>query len=98
MTQEVEVIDADWRIADSAGGRVPARSGRAPAPRRIPLRTLDHVANELRKLYRDTRCGLVPSSDASRMAFVLDRLSKVLELTELERRICALESQEGNHP
>lgn len=52
-----------------------------PPPRRSRaiLRTLDDVAVELARLYRRAERGQIPTADASRLAYMLTSLAKVME-------------------
>lgn len=88
-----------------ATGRLPmvvdAGSGQLdPAPRRrrakyVKLTTIIEVADELARLYRQARGGLVPPADASRFAYMLNTLAGLIELGELERRLDALEQSQS---
>ncbi|GEM_PF-1200316 len=63
-----------------------------PTPRRkIALHTASGIRRELARLYRDARSGLVQTSDATRLGYLLDLLRKCLETSELERRLQTLE-------
>lgn len=84
--------------AESATKRRPvtldAGSGQlAPTPRakHIKLATVQDVADELARLYRQTRAGMVPPADASRFAYMLNTLAGLIELGQLEARLTALE-------
>ena len=57
----------------------------------MKLATVQDVANELARLYRQTRAGLVPPADASRFAYMLNTLAGLIELGQLEARLTALE-------
>ncbi|MCU0809940.1 MAG: hypothetical protein MUE59_02680 [Thiobacillaceae bacterium] len=90
--------------AESATKRRPVTieggSGRltpTPRPKHIKLATVQDVANELARLYRQTRAGRVPPADASRFAYMLNTLAGLIELGELERRVDSLE-RELNEP
>lgn len=62
-----------------------------PAPRRIDLKTLEQVRAEMARIYRDMRQGRIESQDGTRYAYVLDRVAKLIELGDLERRLDQLE-------
>jgi hypothetical protein len=66
-----------------------------PSPRRINLDSLDNVRREVARLYREARSGMLPTSEATRLAFLLQVLAKLHEVTTLERRIAALEVAHG---
>lgn len=65
-----------------------------PTPRRsrATLRTLDDVAVELARLYRRAERGQIPTADASRLAYILTSLGKVIEASVIEARLTALEA------
>lgn len=67
-----------------------------PTPKRekfIPLSSLGDVKTELARLYRQTKAGKIKTADASRLAFILNSLGRVIVDAELEQRIVALEQQ-----
>ena len=64
-------------------------------PRAINLNNLDAVRREMAKVYRDMRTRTIDSQDGARMIFALSQIGKMFELTQLERRIDALEEREG---
>ena len=68
-----------------------------PAPR-LNLNDLDGVRREMARVYRDMRQGAVATQDGARLVYVLGELRKMFEITELERRLAAIENyREGNH-
>lgn len=60
-------------------------------PRVGPLNTAQRVRAELARVYKDARQGTISTQDASRLAFILTALYKVIEGSDLERRIEQLE-------
>lgn len=91
-------MDGTEKSSRSATARRPvtvdAGSGRlapTPRPKHVKLSTVQDVANELARLYRQTRAGLVPPADASRFAYMLNTLAGLIELGQLEARLTALE-------
>ena len=44
------------------------------------------------RVYRDMESGRRDTQDGSRLVYVLTQIAKVLELTEIERRLVALEA------
>lgn len=82
--------EGDFVIDGASGLPVPP----TPARKRekfIPLSTLDDVKMELARLYRQTKAGKVATSDASRLAFILNSLGRVIVDADLEQRIQQLE-------
>lgn len=63
-----------------------------PHRSRATLRTLDDVAVELGRLYRRAERGQIPTADASRLAYILTSLGKVIEASVIEARLTALEA------
>lgn len=80
----------DGFVIDGATG-LPVPPTRSKREKFIPLATLDDVKVELARLYRQTKAGRVASSDASRLAFILNSLGRVIVDAELEQRIQQLE-------
>jgi hypothetical protein len=95
--ETVEVMDAEeWR-----GNSLPVPKHQGIAnlvpggkPRRIRLSNLNHVADELARVYRGMRSGEIPPENGSRYSYVLQTLAKVLEAAEFEKRISALEKRQ----
>lgn len=71
---------------------MPDRQELARHPTRVRrLNSLAGVRRELCKLYWDAREGQIPTQDASRLAFILSALARIIESGELVRRIERLE-------
>ena len=66
-----------------------------PTPRRrkAQLSSLEGVRVEMSRIYREMESGKRDSQDGSRLVYVLTQIAKVLELTEIERRLIALETR-----
>jgi hypothetical protein len=64
-----------------------------PPRRRLRLDSLDRVRRELVKIYRQGRDGDRDVSDASKLANILTMIARILEGSDLEKRITALEQQ-----
>jgi len=67
-----------------------------PPPRRrgarITLNSASAIARELARVYRDARTGRLPTTDATKLAHVLDVLRRCLETSDLEQRLSAVEA------
>ena len=64
------------------------------APRlRLRLNTIDDVKAEMARLYREGKAGLREVGDLSKLANVLALLGRLIEGSELERRLQVLEEQ-----
>jgi hypothetical protein len=61
------------------------------------LNTLRGIRRELSRLYIDAREGRVHTTDASRLAFILATLARIIEGCELEQRVRALEKEAKNY-
>ncbi len=81
--------------APAAGTSGPIVLAPSPPRRRVNLATLDDVARELGYLYRQVDRGLLPAAEATRRAYLLQVLTKTLEVTVIERRLDALEEVHG---
>ena len=66
-----------------------------PTPQTIHLKTLDQVRLEMAKVYRDSRQGRVDVADGAKLVFMLSQIGKLIELSELEQRVQALEDRRG---
>jgi hypothetical protein len=62
-----------------------------PPRLRLKLATADDVRRELARLYREGKSGQRDVADVSRLANVLNILSRCIEAGDLERRIGELE-------
>jgi hypothetical protein len=66
-----------------------------PPPRkrrsRLDLKTPEDVRAELCKVYRAMKLKKVPTQDGTRLTYVLQAIAKVIEGSELARRIESLE-------
>lgn len=63
-----------------------------PTRMRLPLKTAENVRAELARLYREGKAGKRPVADVSRLANVLQILGRLIETSDLEQRIEALEA------
>jgi len=62
-----------------------------PTPRVGRLDSSQAVRRELVKIYREARIGTLASTEATRLAYILQVIGKMLEQEDLEKRIEALE-------
>lgn len=63
-----------------------------PTPR-INLSSLEDIRREGCRVYREIRSGKIPSSDGTRLIYVLDRIAHMIEMGQLETRLAALEAK-----
>lgn len=73
--------------------RSPPRGGHEPPSRlRLKLATAEDVRRELARVYREARGKRMDVADASRLANILQILSRCIEVGDLEERIRKLEA------
>lgn len=58
------------------------------------LNSLEGVRREMSRVYRDAESGKRDSSEASKLVYILSQIGKLLELSEIERRLAAVEAKE----
>ena len=71
-----------------AGELLPARKS---LKHRHNLARLDGCRAEMAAVYREARNGRIELGDATRLVYVLAQIARVLELSEIERRLDRLE-------
>lgn len=62
-------------------------------PLRIDLKTIDDVRLEMARVYRDMRADRIPTSDGTRLVYVLGQIGKMIELHEIIKRVEKLEER-----
>ncbi len=65
-----------------------------PTPKRIKLTTVRGVRRELASVYSDCRQGRLDPSTGSKLTYILTAVAKVLEVSDLEARLIALETKQ----
>lgn len=73
--------------SDGADGK----EGALPPRLRMKLASMKDLTKELGRLYRETRAGRIDTQDASRMANMLAILGRLIEGSDMEARVEALE-------
>jgi len=63
-----------------------------PHPARIPLHDSHAVRREMSSVYRDARCGRIEVGAGTRLTYILDRLLRALETSDLQDRLELLEA------
>ena len=66
-----------------------------PRRLRLPLSTAEDVKRELARIYREGKAGQRDVGDVSKLANVLALLARLIETSDLERRLEALEQADG---
>lgn len=62
-----------------------------PVRNRTKLGTVREIRSELARVYRKAKSGEIDTTTATRLAYMLDLMSRMIERGELECRIEALE-------
>lgn len=95
--QGTENGQAAWGhpLANPAPVVEPSPLARKPSPR-LKLETAAHVRRELARIYREARREEIAPQTATRLAYLLEVLSRQIERTDLEKRIEALEEAKAD--
>ncbi|MGL6157006.1 MAG: hypothetical protein ACRC1O_10375 [Ralstonia mannitolilytica] len=65
-----------------------------PTPsKKIALHNGEAIRREMAAVYRGARRGEIDLGDATRLVYMLDRIMKAYETSEIERRLEALEQE-----
>ncbi len=75
----------------------PSDGALPPVRLRLRLNTIDDVKAEMARLYREGKAGTRDVSDVSRLANVLSLLGRLIEGSDLEKRLLKLEEGSDNH-
>jgi hypothetical protein len=62
-----------------------------PSPSKIKLNELEDVRREMASVYREARAGRMDASEAGRLAYILIGIGKLIEATEIEKRLSQVE-------
>jgi hypothetical protein len=60
---------------------------------RCQLDTMQDVRREMAKVYREARSGIVDVQDGTKLTWMLQAVGKVIEGSDLEKRLEALENE-----
>ena len=71
---------------------------RPPAIRVGRLDTADRVRRELARVYKDARCRRIEAGDASKLASVLGLIVRIVETSDIERRLAEIERRLADRP
>ena len=58
---------------------------------RINLATSEDIRREMAKVYRETRCNKIMPSNGTKLVYMLVKILKAYEVTEIEKRLTDLE-------
>lgn len=62
-----------------------------PTPAKTKLNALDDVRREMANVYREARGGIIDTSEAGRLAYILSGIGKLIEATDIEKRLKQME-------
>ena len=85
MKQQIESAKHQPVTIDATSG------ARIPAPSKIKLNELEDVRREMARVYREARSGKMDASEAGRFAYILTGIGKLIEATEIEKRLAQME-------
>lgn len=74
----------------------PPPPAKPPRGSRAALSKLSHIRTELAAVYREARSGKLATEEATRLCYLLHTLARIIEASDFEARITALE-QGGQH-
>lgn len=80
-------------VIDAATGEIETLPPQKGQRYRCKLDSLQDVKREMTKVYREARSGLVDVQDATKLVWCLQAVGKVIEGSDLEKRIENLEAQ-----
>lgn len=78
---------------DGATGAVESLPPQKGTRYRCKLDSLGDVKSEMAKLYREARSGVIDVQDSTKLVWVLQAVAKVIEGSDLEKRIEILEGK-----
>ena len=81
------LIDIDGKTGQ------PVKSNTRITRYRASLDTYSDVKKEMAKIYRETRTGLLESTEATKLTWMLQAIQKVIESTDMESRLKVLEDE-----
>ncbi|SCY13738.1 hypothetical protein [Nitrosospira sp. Nsp13] len=64
-----------------------------PTPLKIKMNALEDVRREMARVYREARVGTIDTSEAGRLAYILSGIAKLIEATEIEKRLELMEKE-----
>ncbi|WP_256327741.1 hypothetical protein [Nitrosospira sp. Nl5] len=85
MKQQIESAKRQPITIDATSGTC------TPTPPRIKLNALEDVRREMARVYREARGGTMDTSEAGRLAYILSGIGKLIEATDIEKRLQQME-------
>lgn len=89
---QAESGQAGWGAPPADPGIAAEPSPRRQASPRLKLETAAHCRRELARIYRETRRGELKPETATKLAYLIDLTSRIIERSELEKRVEQLEA------
>lgn len=80
-----------WSVPSKSAGSEPSPPSRVV---RAKLDTIGDVKAQLARLFREARGGRIATQDATRLASILALLGRMIEGSDLEARLAALEEKQ----
>ncbi len=78
--------------------RQPPSPDRRPGRCRVKLLTLGDIKSEMGRLYRSGRAGNLPLESMTKLASVLAIMARLIEGSELEKRVEQIEASHEREP
>lgn len=79
---------------DGATGKVKPLSPKKTPRYVVKLDSLQDVRREMAKVYREARSGIIEAQDGTKLVWILAAVGKVVEGSDLEKRIDELEKKQ----
>ncbi len=83
---ELQPVEIDGRTGEVH--ELPPQPGKRY---RAKLDTLNDVRREMSRVYREARTGTIETAEGSKLVWMLEKIGKVIEISDLESRIEKLE-------
>lgn len=87
MKQQIERAKRQAVTIDATSGAC------TPTPSKIKLNALEDVRREMASVYREARGGRMDTSEAGRLAYILTGIGKLIEATDIEKRLQQMERE-----
>ncbi|WP_255398958.1 hypothetical protein [Nitrosovibrio sp. Nv6] len=85
MKQQIESAKHQAVTIDATSGTC------TPTPSKIRLNELEDIRREMARVYREARGGAMDTSEAGRLAYILTGIGKLIEATDIEKRLLQME-------
>ena len=89
-------IDAVQSAEIAAVSNTPSPPIIHKASRRVRLASIRDIKKELASIYRLAKSGQIGTQTATRLAYLLDLMARLVERGDIEDRIAALEAARGS--